>query len=281
MRDEYSWSCHGSLTSHHTIQITRTLEAAGISGESAITNDRYRKMGEIWLDLVYIISIDFSTMWLFVGATVDCNHATVGSAVEDKLVLCIFVISSESCSDFDTKRQWYCFTNTTYDIQCSRAITHHTSSASSFHHFGRGAADIELNPSKQMSISTLDINRSLHKIIPISPIDLRDKWYWTMHIDDMTYEFGRIADISLSRHKLAKGPQLMYRISMFGKNLRNYRSVCTISNSIHGSEADFHNSKTRKVDKVSRKIGKIFRKIGKIFRDVVSLCESRVDGTWN
>jgi hypothetical protein len=39
MGDKYSWSRHGSLTSHHTIQIVNTLEAAGISGESAITND--------------------------------------------------------------------------------------------------------------------------------------------------------------------------------------------------------------------------------------------------
>jgi hypothetical protein len=85
-----------------------------------------------------------------------------------------------------------------------------------------------------------DIDCGLYEIVSICSVDLSDKGDLSWNIDDMLDELARIARISLCRHKFAKRIELVIMISMFGKNLRNYSSVCTVSDTIHGSETNFH-----------------------------------------
>jgi hypothetical protein len=74
----------------------------------------------------------------------------------------------------------------------------------------------------------------------------------------MLYNLTRIDNETISIHKFSPKLQFIIRIFIFFKNLTGDQASCTVSDSIHRSKAEFHDSK--KKNKADLVYGKTWKK---------------------
>ena len=152
-----------------------------------------------------------------------------------------FLISLiQSCSGLNRKRKLFqTFGEMLNDGQRFFPIFHHIAAAAAFHHGIGGAAGVEFDSRKEMTVFTLNLHRGFYQGFLLPSVDLGDGLLVGSGLQVLCHLLGADEE-AVHVHKFGSEREGVVGMSEFFENFFREKSGCAGRDSVHWGEAEVH-----------------------------------------